>query len=315
MPRSFSSSAPVVTGLGFGVAVGVALGAFALGPVVSGSVGTDETEAAVRDEYRRSVQDNQINSAQLKSADEVLAELAPGTVADTLAQRPVLLISTSNATEHEVASIQSLLEAAGAINAGRIDLADRFFDKEEADKLSALIANSLPAGASLSTKNVGVGMHAGQALGYGLFRDPETTDPLATVEERATLLQTLKKKDFIKYEDETVLPAQAIVVVDGRTDGEGTSGFKAEQLAQMLTGLNEVGENTVLAARIESAAEMGSIGRLRADKDNEVSTVDSINHVWARIATVLAVREQLDGRSGAYGADTSAKAPMPTVKE
>ena len=308
MPQRFSSSGPVIAGLGFGVAVGVAIGAFALGPTVAGSAGGDD---AVRDEFRQVVQDNQVLQAQSKSGDSVVSELSPTMVDGSLAGRPVLVMTTSNAQSNEVDGIKALLASADIENAGTIDLADAFFDQSRADELKSLIANTLPAGAQLSTKQQNMGTHAGESLGAALYMDPESTQPLASVADRATVLQALRDAGFIDYEDGTILPAQAIVVIDGRTSGTAGDAFKSDNLSAMLTALNKTGRNAVLAGRIESTSDEGVIGKLRSAKGNEVSTVDSIDRSWARMATVLAVREQLDGGHGAYGAaaDVDAAAP------
>ena len=71
----------------------------------------------------------------------------------------------------------------------------------------------------------------------------------------------------------------------------------------------------VLAGRIHTAADTGVIGRLRANPDaaENVSTIDSVNRTWGKMATVLSVREELAGRSGAFGSAASADAASPSL--
>ena len=333
MARRDSNPSILIAGLGFGVAAGVAFGAFGLGPVVAGNM--DSGAEAVREEYRRALQERQIIDAQMASGDSVIADMAPTMVDGTLANRPVLLMTTSNAKDGDIKAVQSLLKSADIVNAGTIDLADAFFHQENADKLKSLLTSVLPAGAQLSATATEVGTHAGEALGAALFIDPKGTEPLASVEDRATLLQTLRDQGFISYEDGTILAAQAVVVIDGKTPGDGTSAFKATNLAAFMEALDKVGGHTVLAGRVESAADGGPIDLLRGgspaadqtetEKEAEstpakaaaspVSTMDSIDRAWARMATVLAVREQLDGKSGAYGSAASAEAASPARPE
>ena len=52
------------------------------------------------------------------------------------------------------------------------------------------------------------------------------------------------------------------------------------------------------------------MGLVRAEETG-VSTVDSVDRAVGRMATVLAVREQLEGESGAYGSAESAEAASP----
>ena len=314
MPRRGMGSGPIIAGAGIGVALGVALGTFAVAPVVDGESSASAYNQ-VREEYRKNLQSSKILEAQMASGDSIISDLAPTTVDGTLVQRPVLVMTTSTAQDGDVSAVQSLLKSSDIVNAGTIELSDGFFKQENADTVESLLANTLPAGATLSTDTMSMGLHAGEALGAALFLNPDTTQPLAKTDERAVLLRALRDKGFINYEDGTILPAQAIVVIDGKTDGEGSSAFRATNLADMMKGFAEVGEHAVLAARIESTADKGPIGILRADAKSTVSTVDSIDRSWARMATVLAVREQLDGGDGAYGSAASADAAAPAVPQ
>ena len=298
----------VVAGLGLGTALGVALGVFAIAPSVEAGSGNGGGENSIREEHRRVVQDNRINQAQNSASDSVIDEISPTLVDGSLAQRPVLVLATAEAGTGDVDAVKALLNSADAEEAGSIRLNEEFFRQEDSDKLLSLVSSTLPAGAELDAQSRDAGTHAGQALGAGLLMDPETTQPLATSQERATLLQALREAGYIDYEDETILPAQAVVLVTGR----GFEGYYSQTLANLATQLENAGGATVLAGNVEEAAEQLSIGRLREDK-SEVSTVDSINRASSRLATVLAVKEQLDGSSGAYGSDSSAEAATPPL--
>lgn len=309
--RDSGKNSLLVAGLGFGVAAGVALGALVLAPNISGGqVGT--ADDAIRTEHQKTVQDNRILSAQADSGDKMVEGFAPDVVSGTLKDRPVLVIATSDAAEGDVAGVEKLLESAGSRSAGRIELTQNFFIQDKADELKSLVATTLPAGASLSKDAMDAGTHAGEALAAAVMLNPTTTEPLASVEDRAALLQTLRKAEFLTYKDGTILPAQAVVVVSGK----GTGGYGADTLAHFANAFEEVGKSTVLAAPVEQAAPEGAIGKLRGDK-SEVTTVDSINRAWARTAAVLATAEQLSGGAGSYGAAESAEAdaPKPPAKE
>lgn len=309
VPQRKNLVAPIVAGIGFGTALGVALGAFALGPTVVGSGDGD----AIREQFRNSVQEKQILEAQGRSANAVLDDVAGNMLQGTLTGRPVLVLSTSKANQSEVDTVKRMLKTAGADDAGTIKLTNDFFNQETSDKLKSLSANLLPAGASLDTKKVDASTHAGQTMGAALFMNPETTAPLAQVKERAALLQALRDAGLIDYQSGTILPAQAIVLVDGKSDGRGTNAYMAEGIVNFLQALDGVGKNVVYTANIETTVDTGTIGKLRADGGNKVSTVDSVNTAWARLATVMAVKEQLTGGFGAYGAADSADAAAPAL--
>lgn len=311
MPKSKSSSGLLVAGLGFGVAIGVALGALAIAPNMNASAPQDDSgEKQVQGE-----QEVAIAEAQADSGDSILADLASESVAGILENRPVMVIAAPDAKAQDVDAVRGLLDDAAAIDAGRINLTEDFFNQDKADELKSLVANTLPAGAELSESAMDAGTHTGEALSAAVMLNPEDAEPLASVEDRATLLQALRESGFIDYEDGTILPAQAVVVITGT----GGDAYSRDNLDTFTTAFQSTGGNTVLAGRIEAAGDEGAIGKLRAqqtaDTDDAVSTVDSLNRAWARMAVVLAVHEQLEGGSGAYGAAADVDAASPALPE
>lgn len=297
----------LVAGLGFGTAIGVALGALVLAPNMSGGAAGDDP---IREEHRKLLQDNQTLQAQTDSNDSIIDDLASDVVDGSLSDRPVLVIATSDARDGDVSSVKNLLDDADAIDAGQITMTNDFLAPEKADKLLSIVANTLPAGAELDEEQRDVGTHAGQALATALLLDPDTTEPLASVNDRATLLQALRQEGYIEYESGTILPAQAVVIIGGG----GYRGYYADNLAHFAEQMKEAGGSTVLAARVQQAAEDRTIDQVRKDFP-EVSTVDSINRSSSQLAVIMAVEEQLAGGSGAYGSAASADAAAPALED
>ena len=293
----------LIGGLGFGIAAGVALGTLVLAPNMP------EGSASNAGELEAATERADIAEAQAASADSVVADLAAGAVTDTLTDRPVLVFRTADAVEEDVAGIEKLLADAAAVNAGTIALTEAFLSADGADQLKSIVANTLPAGAQLSEDRLDPGIHAGEALGSALLLDPESGDEQASSEERGLLLRALRDAGLIDYEDGSILPAQVAVVITG--DSDGTSGLEARTLADFVGALDTRGNGAVLAGRIHTAADTGAVGLVRATPDNGVSTVDSVDRAVGRMATVLAVREQLEGQTGAYGSAESAEAASP----
>jgi len=293
----------LIGGLGFGVAAGVALGTLVLAPNMPEGSGRNTAELAAAEERA------DIAEAQAASADSVVGDLAAGAVHDTLGDRPVLVLRTADAAEEDVAGVATLLAEAGAVDAGTITLAEQFLTAEGADQLKSIVANTLPAGAQLSEDRLDPGLHAGEALGSALLLAPESGEEQASSEERGLLLRALRDAGFLDYEDGTILPAQVAVVITG--DSDGTQGIAARTLADFVGALDARGNGAVLAGRIHTASDTGAVGLVRATADNGVSTVDSVDRAVGRMATVLAVREQLAGETGAYGSAESAEAASP----
>ncbi|MGP6173325.1 copper transporter [Corynebacterium sp. A21] len=293
----------ILAGLGFGVAAGVALGTLVIAPNIPGSGGATSAQQSAGEFDQLAAE---INAAQADSADAFIADHAEDLVAGTLAQRPVLVMHTADADEEDLGNIIWLLHKAGAVDAGRITLNEQFFAQDGVDQLKSIVANTLPAGAQLSEESLDPGTHAGDAMAAALLLDPQSAEPMATPEERALLLESLKDSGFVDYEQGTILPSQAVVIVTGANDGTGEGAFAATNLANFARSIDSHGNGAVLAGRITAASDTGPIALLREQAGDQVSTVDSSGRTYGRMAAVLAVREQLDGGAGAYGSAASA---------
>lgn len=310
MARKTGRGGILIAGLGFGVAAGVALGTLVLAPnMTDGTTDTDLNRGDVEKVEERA----DIAEAHAASADSVIEGLAIDAVSETLVDRPVLIMHTADTDLEILAKVQELLGASGAIEAGTIGLQESFFSREGADQLKSIVANTLPAGAQLSTDRLDPGLHAGEALGAALLLNSESGEEQASSEERGLLLGALRDGNYVDYESGTILPAQVVIVLTGDSDGADGEAFSAQNLSDFSQALDSLGNGVVLAGQIHTAADTGPIGLVRETENNGVSTVDSVDHSWGQLATVLAVREQLAGDVGSYGSAESAEAATPAL--
>ncbi|WPF67129.1 MULTISPECIES: copper transporter [unclassified Corynebacterium] len=233
----------VIAGLGFGVALGSALGAYVLAPVDH----TDDKAVAAAEA------DAQRSAEEARASNDVVGSLAPAALAGSLDQRPVLIFATNDAAERAVA-VRDWLNQAGAIDAGQINLESRFTDQEGADSLKTIVTNTLPAGAQLSENSLDPGTHAGEALGSALMLNPETGEPQSTVDERADLLTALRDAGFLSYASGTILPAQGIVVLSGHEEG-----FAEHSLESFAAALHTRGNAVTRASDPDSVSEQVSV--------------------------------------------------------
>ncbi|WP_214408000.1 copper transporter, partial [Pseudonocardia lacus] len=113
-------------------------------------------------------------------------------------------------------------------------------------------------------------------------------------------------------------PARAdlvLVLTGGALEGVD-GGEAAAVIARLAAQLDRAGAGAVLAGRGGSADSTGAVGVARADPaiTAGLSTVDDVHTGAGRVSTVLALREQLDGRAGRYGAAvTAADGASPTA--
>lgn len=312
MAKTRGRGAIVIAGIAFGVAAGTAFGTYILAPNLPENSDPNAPRSA---DLAAVEQQAAVNEVQADQADSIIGHIVEDLVAGQLQDRPVLIMHTTDAEQSDIDDVAWLLAQAGALNAGRIQLEEQFFNQDNADQLKSVVANTLPAGAQLSETQLDPGTHAGEALGSGLLLNPENSEPLATTGERALLLNALRDTDFISYEDGTILPGQVVVLITGDSSGSGDAGYAAETQALFARAMDSRGGGVVLAGRIHTAADTGVIGRLRANPDalQNVSTVDSVDRTWGKMATVLSVRDELAGRSGAYGSAASAEAASPKL--
>ncbi|MDO4686111.1 MAG: copper transporter [Corynebacterium sp.] len=306
-----TSKSSIVTGLMLGLATGIALGTYVLGPNLPGGSNQENTNAiALLDKAR---EEAATNEAQMKTVDNYIASISEGVVDGRLVDRSVVVITTSDADSEDIGHVEWLLMRAGAIPAGTIKLEKKFLDQDAADSLKRVVTETLPAGAQLSETSLDPGTHAGEALGYAL--SVVNAQPAATDEDRKAIVAALKDAGFIDYKEENPIgPARGAVLILGDDDGTKNS-FGAMTTASFAQGLDSQGVGVVVSGRIHSADKSGVIGRIRETPDgrDNVSTVDSVNRSFGRMGTVLAVVEQLQGGSGAYGAANNADAAAPPL--
>ena len=307
-----------IAGAGIGLALGAGLGVFLLSPNIPGATSADTSAATVASSEHEALEAKE-QRAQRKAAaaDEVVAASGQDIIDGVLDEQPVLVLATADADEDDVEKLRASLQRAGAIDAGVINLAEKFFSQDGADELKTIVANTLPAGTELSAENRDPGTHAGQALGAALTFAEGTDTPNSTTEDRGLLLETLADAEYLDYQSGTILPGQAVVLVTGVGANGGAADssaeFAAKNQAAFAQALDEAGGATVAAGRAGDADATNAVEQLRADDaaTAAVSTIDAVDQTWGRLAIVLAVAEQLQGASGAYGFGDSADAVLP----
>lgn len=291
------------------LAVGVVLGSTALSGALLSGLSDQKGELAQRvtdlEAERNGLE------AKLADADAFAGSVGPSVVDGILAQRSVVLVTASDARDADRSALTKLIEAAGGSVTGEVRLTGSFTDSARADQVRDIVTRLQPAGVRLPTET-DPGTLAGALLGSVLLLDKQNALPQSTPEERAAVLAGLAEGGFVKPGAQ-VQPAQlAVVLTGGAARGEG-AGDRAATLARFATQLDRAGAGTVLAGDAPSASGSGAIGVARADTSagSILSTVDNVDSSAGRVVTVLALREQLEGRAGNYGVAGNAQAPAP----
>jgi Copper transport outer membrane protein, MctB len=244
--------------------------------------------------------------ARQRAANGFAAAVAPSVVKGQLDQRRVVLVLAADADAGDRDAVRQLVTDAGGIVTGELALTEAITDPARADAIRDLSTRLLPSGAQLPTATDAGGL-VGGLLGGVLLPKPN-----ARPDQGAAALTGLTEAGFLRVGARPG-PAQLAVVLTGGGLAGRDAAERAATLARLAGELDRVGGGAVLAGRTGVERATGAVGVVRADPTTSaaLSTVDDVQTAVGRVATVLALREQADGRAGRYGEAANAQAPIP----
>lgn len=287
------------------LALGVVLGASALAGRVLGAVTSDRDDLA--GQVVALQRDRAATDARLAATERLVAAGAPATVAGVLPGRGVAVVAGPGADPGDVDAVTDLINRAGGRVTGRLALTDAAVAPDRADALRALVPRLLPAGAQLPT-TTDTGTLTGSLLGSLLLARPGTVDEPATGPEATTALRALADAGYLQAPGAfDPAPGELALVVAGA----GADPARDTTLARMAAEMDRVGAGAVLAGR--TGAGVVDVARGDNALRSGLSTVDGLEDPASRVATVLALREQADGRTGVYGPAAGTFTPQPTA--
>ncbi|WP_219414795.1 copper transporter [Pseudonocardia nigra] len=281
------------------LAIGVVLGAGGVSDRLLGAVSsrTDELAAQVQ---TLTAERDALAAAQ-RASDEFAQRVGPAAVTGLLQGESVALV-TSEADPADRDAVLALLEEAGALLTGEVALTPAVGDPARADQLRELTSQLLPTGAQLPAAS-DTGSLVGGLLGGVLL----TQSAQVTPAQADAVLSGLATAGFVAP-GETPGRADLVLVLTGGAFTGLDAADAAAVTARMAAQLDRGGSGAVLAGRTGSAEPTGPVGVARADPEvtAQLSTVDNVDTAAGRVSTVLALREQMDGRAGRYGSAVSA---------
>lgn len=295
------------------LALGVVLGSTTLSNTLLSGLSNQ------KDELSGKLADSQAQTnalrAQLARADRFAATIGPSALRGSLDRRTVAIVTTEDARPADRDALVNMIKSAGATVTAQVQLTNAFADPAKSDQLRDLVTRVIPAGTQLPTAS-DPGTLSGGLFGSLLLLNKANNQPQANPNETGAALAALSDGGFVKTSG-TVQPAQlAIVLTGGPENGDG-AGDRAATISRFATQLDRSGAGTVLAGGAGSAQGTGPIGVARADTATTsiLSTVDNVDTAQGQVATVLALVEQLNGKSGQYGTAGNATAPAPTSSQ
>jgi hypothetical protein len=294
------------------LAVGVVLGSAGVSDRLLSAVSHEADDLAGQVQTLRAERDEL--AAGQRASDEFARRVGPAAVRGLLQGSSVTLV-TSGVDPADRDAVLALLQQAGAAVGGEVALTPAVGDPARGDQLRELTAELLPTGAQLPAAT-DTGSLVGGLLG-GIVLTPagqQGGQPIAAQQADA-VLSGLAAAGFVAPGPRPQ-PGNAVLVLTGGALQGVDAGDAAAVLARLAAQLDRVGGGAVLAGRTGSADATGAVGVARADPGivERVSTVDDLQTGAGQVSAVLALREQLDGRSGSYGtAETATGGAAPAA--
>jgi outer membrane murein-binding lipoprotein Lpp len=279
------------------LAVGVVLGSGGVSERVLGAVSTQRDDLGA--EVARLSAERADLAAQQRAADEFAARVGPAAVRGLLTDQTVALV-LAGADSQDSDAVTGLIQQAGGTVTGRLELTDAVGDPARGDQLRELTSQLLPAGAQLPAASDTGSLVGGLLGGVILAKDGK---PQISGDDAASVLTGLTSAGFVRP-GEAPGAARLVLVLTGGA----LPGVDAADSAAVYARLARAGGGAVLAGRSGSAEATGAVGVARADPQvvAGLSTVDDVQGGSGRVAAVLALRGQLDGRAGRYGSGIGA---------
>ncbi|MBN1094572.1 copper transporter [Blastococcus sp. TML/M2B] len=294
------------------IALGIVVGTTQLnGPILDRL----ETQVDSLEQDKRSLEDQTRElQGSLDTSDEFESALAPALVDGALAGSSVLLVVASPEVETgDVEEVSALITQAGGTVSGQISLTPAYTDPSTESSLRSYVTGAgLPAGVTLPDGD-DAGRLVGSLLAQVLMIPSGGTAPDTAA--TASVLAGLPALEVLTTDSDSVSPANFALVL---TAGEFTGAQAAERnqtLVELVTAFDSAGSGAVVAGDAASARDNGLIGTIREDPtvSAAVSTVDNLGSPAGQISTVLALRAEGEGTSGAYGTGEDTQ-PVPPVR-
>lgn len=298
-----------LTAVFLALAVGVVLGSTSASQRLLSVVAGDRDNLAQRIDSL-SAQRAELEARQ-RAANGFAASVAPAVVRGQLDQRRVVLVLAADANPADRDAVRQLIIDAGGSVTGELALTEAITDPARADAIRDLTARLLPSGAQLPSATDAGGL-VGALLGSVLLVRPQNGQPAAAPGQADAALAGLTEAGFVRPGPRPA-PAQLALMLTGGELTSGDAADRAAMLARLAGELDRAGSGAVLAGSSNVERAAGAVGVVRADSTTSatLSTVDNVQTAVGRVATVLALREQADGRAGRYGEAPSAQAPIP----
>ena len=245
--------------------------------------------------------------------DSFAKTVAPGLLAGSLKDRVVTLVVLPGARQSSVSDLSQMVGAAGGTVGGTVRIGQKLLDvanKQLVDELGSQLLDSA------SDVNVPSGASGYQRMGALIARAIGTTeDGGAAIDDTAnSILAGLSTAGLMTSEGDLNRRGSLVMVVGGPPQGSSqTQQGSSTILATLAEEIDADTDGVVVTGPVQTARDNGVIAAIRADvvAARDVSTVDVLDRAAGQVVAVMALAQQADGKTGAYGAVNAADGAMP----
>jgi hypothetical protein len=292
------------------LAVGIVVGTTALNGVIVDDLRQRVNGLAADKRAREQTIGQQ--QQQLGAASGFVNAVTPQQVAGQLNGRRITLITAPGVSAEVRSDVGNVLEQAGGVVTTRVRLSDAFADATRQTDVGAVATDAarrqgLTLDGDSSTEQRIADTLAASLVGTGTSLGSPTS---VSAEQRA--LDPWRSAGLVTVERQDGPGELAIVLVPDPPDPKPDQDVLTPLVLALTQSLDQRDTGTVVAGSL-SAANGGLVAAVRASNSlpARVSTQDSVETPWGRIALVRTTRAEDAGTAGQYGAGPGARAPLP----
>jgi hypothetical protein len=249
--------------------------------------------------------------AESKKTEEFANQSAPLLLSGRLNTSSLVLVSMEESNTY-VGDLAETVALSGAKITGRIVIKDKFFDPKNNNNEALLdLANSvLPP----SLTKVPLNSNAAETASYLLAAVLVTQTPPITADTMRYVLKVFSEAGYLSVSDDFAGTANGIIFVAAQPYTDPSASAKNAAVLTATDQFDKIGPLVVAANGVAGSGNIISAVRGDPALSKTISTVDNVATPAGRIATTLALVEQVVfSKTGHYGSSGSASSWLPKL--
>lgn len=289
--------------------IGLVLGATALQDQVVRGLRSGNNELHNANATLR--QDNTQLKKQSNGEEQFAAGLASQIVATRLKNQSVVFVQTPGGAEAIHTALVKMVQNAGGTVTGEVTVQDKFLSDDQQSTIDALTAQYVSQVAGATTGDVYD--RAGTVLASAILTreaaKKDREDALST-----SILSGFSDAGYVTTSGKPAAHATlAIMIAPTNAYDAKTADADYKALISVAGALDAGSLGDVMAGPLTSAQTGGLIKALRdSGTSDQVSSIDMADYTSGQTVTILALENEMTGKSGAYGLGTGTSGYLPS---